>query len=136
MLKRTIKYKNFDEEDVEDVFYFNLSKPEIVELSVEGEGGFGKLLQRIVEEKNNRELVKQFKHIILMAYGVKSEDGNQFIKTDELRSAFSHHAAFQALYMELLEKEDAMADFVNGILPKDMPKQDQDKPVGPPVSTN
>jgi hypothetical protein len=120
MLKREIEYEDFNGVKTTDVFYFNISKPELIELEVEYEQGFGKLLEDIVEAKNNKELVKQFKAIVLMAYGQKSEDGKRFIKSDQLREEFSQTAAYNALFMELATDDNAAVVFLQSVLPKDM----------------
>lgn len=120
MLKREIKFEDFNGNPGSVICYFNISKPEIIELEVEFDEGFSNFLQRIVETKDNKELVKRFKEVILMAYGVKSDDGTRFIKSDQLREEFSQTAAFEALYMELLSNENAAAEFITAVLPKDL----------------
>lgn len=120
MLKRKITYENFDGEEESDVFYFNLSKPELIELEVEQKQGMAKLLQNIIDTKDNRELIKTFKKLILLAYGVKSEDGKRFIKSDKLREEFSQTEAYNVLFMELASSDDAAVAFMDGILPRDM----------------
>lgn len=135
MLKREIKYEDFNGEEVTDTFYFNLSKPELLELEVEVDGGLGNFLQHIIDTKNNRDLVMWFKKIVLLAYGQKSEDGKRFIKTDTLREEFSQTAAYQSLFMELAENDNAAVEFLTKVLPKDLADGaekamtgDQDKP--------
>jgi len=120
MLKREIKFEDFDGNQSSDIFYFNISKPELVELEVEHEGGFGKMLESIVETKNNKELIKKFKDIVLLAYGVKSEDGKRFIKSDQLREEFSQTAAYNELFMELATDDNAAVQFLTAVLPKDI----------------
>jgi hypothetical protein len=120
MLKREIKFEDFNGQPGSVICYFNISKPEIIELEVAFEQGFSKLLEEIVENKDSKELVQRFKEIILMAYGIKSEDGNRFIKSDKLREEFSQTAAYEALFMELLSSDNAAAEFITAILPKDL----------------
>jgi len=120
MLKRTIKYEDFDDVEREDIFYFNISKSELIELEVEYDAGFGEYLKRIIESKDNKELIKQFKAIVLMAYGQRSEDGKRFIKSDTLREEFQQTAAYNALFMELAMDDNAAVVFIEGVLPKDM----------------
>lgn len=129
MLKREIKYEDFNGEQASDIFYFNISKPEVLELQVEYEGGLSKFLESIIETKDSKELIKKFKEIVLLAYGQKTEDGKRFIKSDKLREEFSQTAAYQSLFMELASNEGAAVLFIQGVLPKDMAEQqDQDKP--------
>ena len=135
MLKREVKYTTFDDEEVTDVFYFHIGKPELIEMELEYEGGLGASIQRIIEEKDNKKLVELFKRVVLNAYGEKSPDGKRFVKSEELSREFSQTAAYEALYMELASNDGAAAAFITGVLPKDMAKDIKaldvpDKPVG------
>lgn len=120
MLKREITYEDFNGETVSEYFYFNLSKTELLELEHEYDRGFAANIEAIVEAKSNKELVAEFKKLILLSYGKKSEDGKRFIKNDELREEFSQTAAFNELFISLATDETAAATFINGIVPKDM----------------
>lgn len=142
MLKRSITYTNFNDETVTEDFYFNFTNPELMEWSVEVDGGMGALLEKIIKENNQREILKHVKDIILRAYGEKSEDGRRFIKNDQLREEFSQSAAYVALYEELMTKENAASSFILAILPKDIAAQASEKtraqmptlPPPPPVT--
>jgi hypothetical protein len=78
------------------------------------------MIQQIVETRNAKELVGQFKKIVLLSYGQKSADGRRFIKSEELREEFSQTAAYEKLFMELAENAESAATFLNGVLPKDL----------------
>ncbi len=131
MLKRDVTYEDFDGEKATETFYFNLTKSEIVELEVAYDGGLQAALLRIVKTNDRKNLVAEFKKIILLSYGQKSEDGKRFIKSDDLREAFSQTAAFDALFIELATNDDAAATFLKGIVPKEF-SQEMDKQT-PPV---
>jgi hypothetical protein len=60
---------------------------------------------------------------VLKAYGVKSADGRQFIKNDEVRDAFKQTEAYSIIFMELATDADAAAKFINGIVPEDLSKE-------------
>ncbi len=120
MLKREITYEDFNGVKTTDVFYFNISKPEIIEMQVAYEEGLSEVLKRIVVEKDNKNLVKIFKDIVLKAYGEKSADGKRFIKSDQLREEFSQTAAYSVLFMELATEDNAAVVFLKGICPQDM----------------
>lgn len=120
MLKREITYEDFNGNQVTDLYYFNLSKPELIEMEVEHKGGFGAMMKTVIDSKDHKTLIKTFKDIVLMSYGVKSDDGKRFIKTDELRLEFSQTAAFDVLFMELATNDAAAAIFIKGVMPKDM----------------
>jgi hypothetical protein len=123
MFKRDVTYEDFDGEKVTETFYFNLTKTEIIELEVEYKGGLKEALDRIIKAQDNKQLVAEFKRIVLFSYGVKSDDGRRFIKNDTLREEFSQTAAYDALFMELAMNEESAAAFVNGIVPKDFVKE-------------
>jgi hypothetical protein len=120
MLKHDITYENFDGEQVTETFYFNLTKTEIIELEVGYDGGLEATIKRIIAANENRKLVAEFKKIVLLAYGVKSEDGKRFIKSDQIREEFSQTAAYDELFIKLASDADYAADFIKGILPKGM----------------
>ena len=67
MLKKNIKYVDYDGNDRAEDFYFNLNKAEIVELELGTTGGLTKTLEKIVQEKDNKRIVEYFKAIILKA---------------------------------------------------------------------
>ena len=123
MLIRPITYENFDGETVTETFHFNLSKSEIVELQVSYKEGLEAAIARIVRTEDKKQLIEEFKRIILLSYGERSEDGKRFVKNDELREAFSQTAAYDSLFIELATDDTAAADFIKGILPKDFAKE-------------
>lgn len=119
MLKKNIKYVDYDGNARAEDYYFNLNKAEIVELELGTTGGLTKTLEKIVQEKDNKRIVEYFKAIILKAYGEKSADGRRFIKSQELRDSFEQTEAYAELFMELSSNAKAAADFISGIVPKE-----------------
>lgn len=119
MLKKNIKYVDYDGNARAEDFYFNLNKAEIVELELGTTGGLTKTLEKIVQEKDNKRIVEYFKAIILKAYGEKSADGRRFIKSQELRDSFEQTEAYAELFMELSSNAKAATDFISGIVPKE-----------------
>ena len=123
MLKKTIKYTNYNDEEVEEDFFFHLSKAELVELEMSHEGGLSAALQRIVDAEDGKGIVQEFKNIILSAYGVRSDDGRHFTKNDQLRQEFESTEAYSALFMELVTDTDAAVVFINGVIPQGMAEE-------------
>ena len=122
MLKREIIYENYDGETVSDTYYFNLTKSEILSLEASYNGGLDAAIKRIIDAKDSMALIAEFQRIILLSYGIKSEDGKRFIKSDQLRDEFSQTAAYDVLFMELATNDKLAADFMIGIMPKDLAK--------------
>jgi hypothetical protein len=128
MLKKTIKYTDFNGvEQVED-FYFNLSKADIAEVNLRTEGGLVKHLQTIAASDNGDVLVTKFKELIEWSYGVKSEDGRRFIKNKEVWTEFTQTNAYSELFMELATDQQAATDFVEGIVPEDLKSEIPSRP--------
>ena len=65
-------------------------------------------------------LIQIFKDLILKSFGVKSDDGRRFEKSEELSVEFSQTEAYSDLFMKLATDSDAAATFVNEIVPKDI----------------
>jgi len=118
MLKKTIKYTDFDGNERTEDFYFNLTKAEVLEMEMGVLGGLAQFLQKIVAEQDNTKIIEHFKSLILKAYGVKSPDGKRFMKNQEYTDAFVQTEAYSDLFMELATNADAAAAFVNGIVPQ------------------
>lgn len=117
MLKKTITYTDYNGIERTEDFYFNISKAEVAEMELGTAGGYVEMLKRIVAAQDSPSLVKIFKEFLLKAYGVKSDDGKRFIKSDELSTAFSQTEAYVNLYMELATDADAASVFMNGVFP-------------------
>ena len=123
MIKKRIKYEDFDGNQREEDFYFNLSKSELSKMQLSVSGGFDKLLEKVVNEKNVPEIMKTFEEIILTSYGEKSNDGKYFNKSPEMAEAFKHTAAYDELFMSILSSPDAATEFIRGILPASVSAQ-------------
>lgn len=136
MLAKTIKYTDYNGVERKETYYFNYNKAEIAEMELSTAGGLSEMIKKITEAQDGPSIMKLFKDIILGSYGVKSPDGKQFIKSDELSKQFSQTEAYAELFMELVTNADAAAEFVNGIVPKNAAKaaNNAETPVLPPVA--
>lgn len=123
MLKKTISYNDFNGNTVSEDFFFHLSKAELVELEMSHEGGLSESLQRIIDAEDNKNIIAEFKNIILTSYGKRSPDGRRFIKSQELRDEFLSTEAYSTLFMELVTDTDAAVEFINGIIPQGMSEE-------------
>lgn len=122
MLKKSIKYVDYNGLEREEDFYFNLSKAEITEMELSVDGGLSGMLERIVKAQDVKEIVKVFKEVIFKAYGEKSSDGKRFVKSKELSEAFSQTEAYNELFMELIMDGDKASEFVKALLPQNLVK--------------
>ena len=123
MLKQEITYEDFNGDTRTETFYFNYTRPELLEWEVSEKGGMRKMIQAIVKAEAQKEIVDVFKTFLLNAYGEKSDDGRKHKKTQELKDDFASTAAYAAFYMQLAEDADLAARFINGVVPKGMAQE-------------
>ena len=133
MIKKTIKYTDYNGVEREEDFYFNLNKAELVEMEMGTTGGLAEKITKIVNAKDQPAIIAMFKDLIRRSYGVKSEDGKRLIKTDAAIDEFMQTEAYSILFMELATDSDAAAKFVNGVIPADLAKQAQSQGFNPPT---
>lgn len=116
MLRKKIKYTDFDGIEREEDFFFNLTKAEMIEYdsAYEEQGGIMKYLTWLVDNKKQNELIKAFKDLILRSYGERNSAG-RFIKSQEIRDSFMATEAYSELFMEITADEKHAAAFINGL---------------------
>lgn len=131
MIKKTVTYDDYNDFSRTEDFYFNLTKAEVMEMQLSTVGGLDTMLKKLVATNDMPSIIKVFKELVLKAYGEKSPDGRRFIKNDELRSEFEQTEAYSIIFMELATDDKAAAEFINGIVPKDLADQANLKEVAP-----
>lgn len=121
MLTKAITYVNYNGEKKTKNFYFHLSKTEIAAKQFSENGGIQAKIKKMVESDDNMEIYRYFEDFVLSCYGEKSADGEEFLKSEEIRNGFKCHPAYDVLMMEFIEGGDkAMSDFINAVVPKDV----------------
>ena len=129
MLKKEIKYTDYNGVERKETFLFHLTKAELMEMEMGTVGGLTESITNIINSQNTPEIIKIFKKIILKAYGEKSADGKRFIKVDNagvpLSIGFSQTEAYSELFMELATNADEAAKFIQGIMPSDVEISDE-----------
>lgn len=117
MLKKTITYTDFNDEEVTEDFFFHLSKADLIEMEMAHPGGLSKHLAAVVASEDGARIMAEFKNLITTSYGVKSDDGKRFIKSKMMTDEFMQTEAYSNLFLELCTDAEAAAAFVNGMLP-------------------
>lgn len=123
MLKKTIKYEDYNGVEREEDFYFGLNKAEIFELQATTEGGYTERIQRAVKAQDMTAIMTLFKEIILKTIGKKSDDGKRFIKSKEISDEFEQSPAYPILFMELATDVKAAKEFMETVIPPLTPEQ-------------
>jgi hypothetical protein len=137
VLKKTITYKDFDNVEVTDDFYFHISKSELIKLQVSAGEGFRDYLMNVVKSGDGAKIIEEFERILRMAYGIRSADGKSFLKTPGAFEAFYGTDAYDQLFMELVTDAKASGEFINAIMPAGLVEEaakinalTDDKPTG------
>ena len=120
MIKKRIKYEDFDGVEREEDFYFNLTKTELVKWNYSESGGLEEVVKKIIDTKDAKELLKIYDKIITMSYGVKSPDGKKFVKSEEITNDFKDTNAYDVMFIEYLSHPESFNAFIDGIMPKDI----------------
>ena len=116
MFKHTIKYVDYNGTPREELFFFNLSRAELMEMELSTTAGFEEKIRMLIATKDNAEIMAIYKNLILKSYGIKSEDGRRFIKSKELRDQFEQSEAYSELLMQLLSDDKFQGEFINGVI--------------------
>lgn len=118
MLKKQITYVDYNGLERTETFYFNLTKTELMTMSLGTEGGLEEKIQKICDAKDMPTIIALFTEIVTKAYGVKSDDGKRLMKGKEISDAFMQSPAYDILFMEIIADEKKAADFIKAVLPK------------------
>lgn len=125
MLKKTITYTNFNDEEKTEDLYFHIRSSdsgELLELREDFEK-WAKITsepERELTPSEIKEMLDLTKTLIEMSYGVRSEDGEHFYQGEQYLADFKSTAAYDAFLFSLFENSGAGADeFILGIMPKE-----------------
>ena len=130
MIVKTVKYKGFDGEDIEETIRLHLTKAEFLNLDLKYSdyGGLINYLRKLLTDVKDgdsymRPMVTMFQTLILAAYGKKTDDG-RFVKKvngTPLADEFETSEAYSQLLIHLLSEEglDEIEPLIMGIIPSD-----------------
>ena len=123
MYRYTTTYKDYNDFERTEDFFFNLNKAEIMEMQFTTEGGLEQRLKRIMAANDVPTLVAIFKDLLLRSYGIKSDDGRHFLKSEEIRIKFECSPVYSELFMKLATDDVEAAKFINQVVPSDVAKE-------------
>lgn len=121
MYPKRIKFEDYNGVQHEQTFLFNMTETELTKMQYSSEGNFQEYVQKLVETKNEGEIINLIEKFVVMSYGEKSADGQRFVKIapdgHKLGLDFIQTEAYNVLFMELATNANAAIDFITGILP-------------------
>lgn len=129
MIKKTVRYEDFNGNPTEEVLYFHLSKAELMDLEMDSDDGvkFSDRLTEIVNTSDASEVLKVMKELVLAGYGERSEDGKRFTKDEVTKLKFSNTEAYSELLYSLITDAKEAASFINGLFPADLMREAEAK---------
>ena len=116
MHREIITYNDLNDVQRTEEFYFDLSKPEIVKMQASAKGGYDVQLRSIAASLDGAKIMDFFENFISKSYGVKSEDGRRFMKSEEISRSFMETPAYEVLFEKLVTDDKYAADFVNAVM--------------------
>ena len=134
MVTKTVTYKGFDGENIQEVIRLHLTKAEIMNLDLKYSdyGGLINYLRKILTDVKNdgsymKPLLTVLQTLILAAYGKKLDDG-RFVKKINgvaLADEFESSEAYSELLVHLLSDEgvNEIEPLILGIFPSDLVDQ-------------
>lgn len=120
MLKKTITFEDFNGVERSEDFFFNLTSSELTKLQYSKSGGLAEWINRIVQAQDNKTVLEMIEEIIAAAYGEKSLDGREFVKSPEIFQKFKATNAYDKLFMELTTDGVAASTFITSCMPADV----------------
>lgn len=133
MIKKTVNYVDFDGNERTETHYFHLTQTELVEIAMELPEGLSEsvgtdptkidekiAVPKVLEALGGKGVLDFIKKLVLKSYGIKSEDGRRFEKSEQISREFSQTLAFDKVIMELMTGDKAAVTFMNNLIPADM----------------
>lgn len=121
MLRMTLKYTNFNDEEVTKDFYFHLSKAEAMKM-VADDNLMARLF-KMGQERDKLAILQQYENLIRQSVGVRSEDGETFVRNEKTQSLLFDSPAIDALISEIFKDDTSAVNFFINLFPKDMQQQ-------------
>lgn len=141
MITKTVRYKNFEDQEMVEELHFHLSAAELLEMQLDTTTVVGSMIGKLRERATEAEeqgipveklaedfptndipkLFQVIKAFVLNGYGQR-EDG-KFKKSTELREEFAASEAYSALILELCSDAEKGAAFINGMVPANLSEQ-------------
>lgn len=116
MIRREITYKDFNGTKKKAVLYFHVTKTELTSMVASGIAD-PDAIRDVIDSKDKKRMYEMMNNFVLGSYGIKSEDGEQFVKSKEVREAFLYSAAYDAFMTDLMSSDKKASDFVRGVFP-------------------
>ncbi len=115
MITKTLTYTNYKGNKVTRKFYFHMSDSEYFEFDLKYNG-----VQSYVKRLQNQsgaelDIYLFLKDLIVSSYGVKSDDGESFLKSSEERQKFQCSIGFDRIMEDMITNPKQIIKFMAGV---------------------
>lgn len=121
MFKKTVKYTDYNGNPQSKDLYFNINVSEGLELLKRYPGikkDYKKYIDSLVKNNDSAKMIEFIKDMMVTAYGVKSDDGQRFVKNAEIRNKFVESIAFAEMFEDIITNEKLASDFGQNVISK------------------
>lgn len=122
MFSKTIEYEDFNGNNQSKTFYFHISKAELIEMAGGGNDMQARI-ERMMRTNDAKGILGEYKEVLKLAVGVRSDDGQRFDKSEAAQAALFESPAYDELLMELATNAEKSAEFINNLLPEKLRKE-------------
>ena len=123
MITREVTYIDYNDDEQTEKYYFDLTVPEMLELSFSSAGDIQSTLERLSNSRKVGEIFQIIQALIFKSVGVKSDDGKRFVKNEAVLNEFKQSRGYEAVLMKMMQDTDYASKFIEQLIPQDRIKQ-------------
>lgn len=123
MITREVTYVDYNGDEQTEKYYFDLTVPEMLELSFSSAGDIQSTLERLSNSRKVGEIFGIIQTLIFKSVGVKSDDGKRFIKNEEVLNDFKQSRGYESFLMKMMQDTDYASKFIEQLIPQDRIQQ-------------
>ncbi len=119
-----VNYTDVEGNNVEETLLFHMSSRDWIKADEEKRsvGGYSEYIASYIsgDDTSPANVLIVLEDVIKRSYGVRSEDGKKFIRTQEVTDEFLNSLAYDAFLDDLLFRDGLSKDFIQSVLPKNV----------------
>lgn len=123
MITREVTYIDYNGDEQTEKYYFDLTVPEMLELSFSSAGDIQSTLERLSNSRKVGEIFNIIQTLIFKSVGVKSDDGKRFVKNEDVLNDFKQSRGYESFLMKMMQDTDYASKFIEQLIPQDRIRQ-------------
>lgn len=120
-VKKTISFADLDGNSVSEDWYFSLGKTDVLDMDLVHHEDVAAYLTQIMKDRDSRKLLEVWRELLFRS--VAKREGKMLVKDESVLREFRYGGAFEQFFSEIIESEDAGAQFFMSIMPADIQEQ-------------